>query len=573
MNIENLVKEYNVKKGIIYKKPCKNKILNNNFIYGMNIYNKDCIKKYIINNNILNLILDSLCLDSLKTFGLSFRLDPNLYITYREHRLYLSDEIKKLRHQGKDCSIYKKLKLKFKAKMNNLNFNNLYFRIYTGVKWIQINKLITNEFQEFELEDNFSFTHIGSGLNSKFRIGINSDFKITDTDTDTDTDINLEITNIELLDISEEISEKNNKEINFYIYSQEGGVSFHNLYDNIIWNYIYQNYNNIQISLYSYEDINKNMGEADIIYLDDPNLNDIKNIDYLINIINKFPKNNRYCCLYDIAVRINNEYSDTHNSYIENNFYPLFTNIFTQEIKKDSKFKWFPLSSCLGYFYEDIKIVQVEKCKKEYFSATNPFSHGGKDGKRINIITNLLNHNLDLHLYGRYINDKNLYNHFCKYGNKNKGLIKADMNDMANKALSKLNILNKYKFIIVCENICNFPSFTEKLLDIIIIDSIPIYFGYKYIDKIFPFIFEMGVINGFSFESYKDLVSYLNNMSDDEYNIRIKNIKKNREILLKTSSIFSRYSFFFGIIENNIGINPNYSEGAKELIKINEILY
>ena len=45
-------------------------------------------------------------------------------------------------------------------------YHQLRFRIYTGIKWIIIDKEITTEYQQFEIETEFNFTKT-----SKFRIG------------------------------------------------------------------------------------------------------------------------------------------------------------------------------------------------------------------------------------------------------------------------------------------------------------------------------------------------------------------------------------------------------------------
>ena len=44
-----------------------------------------------------------------------------------------------------------------------------------------------------------------------------------------------------------------------------------------------------------------------------------------------------------------------------------------------------------------------------------------------------------------------------------------------------------------------------------------------------PDLFSNGVINGFNYKNIDDLISYLQEISDEEYTLRVETIKKNRD--------------------------------------------
>ena len=56
--------------------------------------------------------------------------------------------------------------------------------------------------------------------------------------------------------------------------------------------------------------------------------------------------------------------------------------------------------------------------------------------------------------------------------------------------------------------------------------SIPIYFGSLNAEYFFPDLFNNAVINGLNFNNTDEIIKLIKNMSDDEYNLRIENIKK-----------------------------------------------
>lgn len=89
---------------------------------------------------------------------------------------------------------------------------------------------------------------------------------------------------------------------------------------------------------------------------------------------------------------------------------------------------------------------------------------------------------------------------------------------------NKQSILSRYKFGLCYENMHNLNGYiTEKPIDVMKAGSIPVYKGAKnivnYIDKN-CFVFAD------DFKSYDDLLYYLQNMSDEEYNSKLSSIQQ-----------------------------------------------
>jgi len=97
----------------------------------------------------------------------------------------------------------------------------------------------------------------------------------------------------------------------------------------------------------------------------------------------------------------------------------------------------------------------------------------------------------------------------------------------------KFTTLTKYKFNLILENAIVDNWLSEKILDSFLSFSVPVYLGspvtYKYIPK-------ECFINVADFKNYEKLFSYLENMSENEYNKYIENIKKYR------TEIFANFS-------------------------------
>ena len=128
------------------------------------------------------------------------------------------------------------------------------------------------------------------------------------------------------------------------------------------------------------------------------------------------------------------------------------------------------------------------------------------------------NTNIDL-----FINNK-------KYNSlKNIKILKNNRKNTELKSLChlKTDIFKKYKFVLVLDNNNSFGSFSEKLIDVFGSLSVPIYYSSVNIYQIFPDLFNDAVIDGSQY-NLDDLINLIHNMTDDEYNKRVNNIKNLR---------------------------------------------
>lgn len=83
----------------------------------------------------------------------------------------------------------------------------------------------------------------------------------------------------------------------------------------------------------------------------------------------------------------------------------------------------------------------------------------------------------------------------------------------------KLETYGNYKFALCLENSKDIPGYiTEKIMDCFAGNIIPIYAGAKEIGELFP---KDLYVDYFAFKSRKELIDYLQQMSEDEWNNRI----------------------------------------------------
>lgn len=104
------------------------------------------------------------------------------------------------------------------------------------------------------------------------------------------------------------------------------------------------------------------------------------------------------------------------------------------------------------------------------------------------------------------------------------------------KINNKNEVLKNYKFSICYENQSHIKGYvTEKIFDCFYAKTIPIYWGADNIENYVP---KDCYIDKREFKTYEELYEYINNMTEEEYNRKIKNIEK----YLKSGS----YSKFLG---------------------------
>jgi hypothetical protein len=111
-----------------------------------------------------------------------------------------------------------------------------------------------------------------------------------------------------------------------------------------------------------------------------------------------------------------------------------------------------------------------------------------------------------------------------------------------NAIKDKSQALLNYRYSIVVENCREDFYFTEKLIDCFATGTIPIYWGCPSIGEFFD-------IDGIlTFSSLEELEKILNNVSENDYNLRIKSVKNNFELskkyFLSEHFIFDNYIKF-----------------------------
>lgn len=99
--------------------------------------------------------------------------------------------------------------------------------------------------------------------------------------------------------------------------------------------------------------------------------------------------------------------------------------------------------------------------------------------------------------------------------------------------IKKYSTLNEYKFNVIIENVVVDNFLSEKIFDSFISLCVPVYFGSPQIDEWIP---KSCYIDFRDFETNDELVTYLEDMDDFEYNKYIDNIKLHKSKLFETFS-------------------------------------
>ena len=256
-------------------------------------------------------------------------------------------------------------------------------------------------------------------------------------------------------------------------------------------------------------------------------------------------------------------WKNKHDIIIKN-----FSNIFTCQynICNSSKIIWIPGYNFLFDFnkfnnLENYNFIRNDINLKRKLVCSSPISSSFSE-IREKIVIDFVSNGLNIEIYGKnpILNTcckNNVISSFDKKFKGNYGFLSKD----------KANIFSNYKFIIVIEN--NFVSgcFSEKLIDCFLSLSVPIYFGALNAEYFFPDLFNNAVINGLNFNNTNEIIELIKNMSDDEYNLRIENIKKLRNKYFNITS----FNYVFNYMSDYIlkDINKNYSCGEYFFDRIN----
>ena len=217
----------------------------------------------------------------------------------------------------------------------------------------------------------------------------------------------------------------------------------------------------------------------------------------------------------------NNDFNKLKKEFLS--YFHLVFSLYFDSIN-NSKLIWVPTISRNKYKY----INKIE-CVKNRFIANHPEIKNKEGIKFVNHFSN--KYHIDV--YGRYF-EKN------KQWKKFKTEYKT-LDDFGAK--ERIDILSRYKFIIVFEDFKINGFLSDYLLDVIAAGSIPIYGGNNY-----SFFYKFpGIIEIKKFSDFDNLHSYLKNISNILYE---KMILKNFSLLLEYMKKTSEENIFHSIKKN-----------------------
>lgn len=326
-------------------------------------------------------------------------------------------------------------------------------------------------------------------------------------------------------------------------------------------------------------------------------------LNSIINFSNKFNKKNTFIFFFENVFDSKSRHIWKNNNKLLENFKYIFS--LNYRICDNRKFFWVPnptylmnykminvnyfryyLSNKTNYklytsekfdvikdkhinnFDENINIIKKYSNKNKYI-AVQPIG-GSVDDYRINIIKK----------YDKLINDLDCYGlhpkllHLKNY----KGLImpnkinsKSELySNRRMRSVSNIETLSSYKFILVFENECIDGYFSERFIDGLISHSIIIYYGSKNPKKFFPDLFKY-IINGYDFENEQELLNFIKNMSQQEYEFRINEIHKLLPKYIKFFSMDNIMNFITNKVFEKEGKNKEECILLNNLNKIKEL--
>ena len=272
---------------------------------------------------------------------------------------------------------------------------------------------------------------------------------------------------------------------------------------------------------------------------------------------------NKYIYFYELPSGYNN-----HMWKLKYDFLNKFNFVFCQigQFIDNKKYFWIP---CRSYFL-DINKYKID-FKNKKLLANCPIS-SGYNIKRVNLIKNIAyKYNIDI--YGRIfnnINDKYIKNKIQHIEPRNSSNYDIGFN--------KLNVLNKYKFIIVSENCNTYGYISERIIDILLIGCIPIYYGEN---TEFLFSNNINIIDGNSFKNIDEMYNYISSIDEISYN---KMIETNNKYIINNIKYFIWSGIWEFIIKKilneeiesdnlinnaNIFLGKKYIDSKKKIISDN----
>lgn len=456
--------------------------------------------------------------------------------------------------------------LSFYARSLNNISNNKKFKIYVGntdKDWIVIDDELTNEFKLFKLTTTFYFQDEISvfGINNPFRIGFDNpcenmiyeikDINLNNNDNICDNNI---IFDVKIFYHEIYISKQNYSIVSCY--NLPNYLLNYNTNKNILllpYDFLLNNYININ------ENIIKINDNDVLIILEPPPIkkNDIKYTNVFnkmlsdLNILTDLFKTK---CIYYYELPCGYE---NHMWKLELNFLNKFNYVFSQigQIIDYKKYFWVP---CRSYFL-DVEVNMIN-FKNKKLLCNCPIS-SGYNIKRVQLIKKIAyKYNIDI--YGQIFN------------NMNEPYIKSKLKHIPARCVSnvdikdaKLNTLKNYKYVIISENCDLYGYISERIIDIMSIGCIPIYYSEN---TDFLFSNNVCIINGNDFKDIDEMYNHILNIDENTYN---KMIQKNYEYIIKNIKYFTWiniYEYMFKIILNEHIEPDNVIDKANLVLKNND---
>lgn len=260
--------------------------------------------------------------------------------------------------------------------------------------------------------------------------------------------------------------------------------------------------------------------------------------------IKKFPKNQIALAIFEPTIII-------PESYLQS-IHDLFPTIFTfmDELVDDIKYR----KICLPVLPSQITIKQVPFEQKKFLAAV----FNNKNGDQFNYRYSQNIKNGKMFVVNPQVQERYSYRkEFIEwFGPKGLDLFGIGWDgahypfyqgkiEPAAETTSKVEKISEYKFVFAAENTSSLDGYvTEKLFDVMIAGSVPIYPNYNNVTK---YISKECFIDPFDFESFDALYQYLITMSQDEYNKYLIAIKQ--FLLSQAACKFTMYGFH-GMIQD-----------------------
>ena len=166
----------------------------------------------------------------------------------------------------------------------------------------------------------------------------------------------------------------------------------------------------------------------------------------------------------------------------------------------------------------------------DFYEKPRPYKHDFKNRKLLGMVANNRSGKLIEHWpSGLYIKRREVAEYFAENHAKNFDLYGDYWPDTLNSKGpvsrdKKFDVISKYRFIISYDSITNQNGYiSEKIFDAFKAKTMPVYWG---ADNVTDYIPKDCFIDKRDFSDYEELYSYLENIPEDEYEARIKNIEK-----------------------------------------------